>query len=92
MKKLENIISISILFVIAGIASIVIYERHYNTKFSNTELQISYATFKKDWGEPDHIIHLNKNAKNLIYTTIISKFIFSLNENEIVKFKNSDFR
>ncbi len=92
MKKLENVISMIILFIIIGIVSIVIYERHYNTKFSNTELQISYTTFKKKWGDPNQITSHSNGKKIIVYKTLFSKFIFTLNENEIVEFKNSDFR
>ncbi|SMC36045.1 hypothetical protein [Moheibacter sediminis] len=90
MKKVENLVSMLILFIITGITAIIFYERHYTSKFSNTEIPVSFKTFKENWGEPDIVMQYNKRGKTVFYYTILNEFVFNVNEKGIVEFKYKD--
>lgn len=90
MKRVENIISMLFLFIIAGVVSIIFYERHYASKYKRTEIPISFEKFKENWGEPDRIIQYSGGYKTVFYYTMLNEFVFNLDENEIVKSRYKD--
>lgn len=90
MVKVENFISMLILFIIAGVVSIIFYERHYTSKYTGTEIPISFEKFKENWGDPDKVMQYKEGHKTVFYYTILNEFVFNIDEKELVEFKYRD--
>lgn len=90
MEKVENIISMLFLFIIAGVVSIIFYERHYTSKYKRTEIPISFKEFKENWGEPDRIAEHSVGGKTIFYYTILNEFAFNLDDKGIIELKYQD--
>ncbi|HLV24631.1 MAG TPA: hypothetical protein VKY36_07630 [Moheibacter sp.] len=92
MKRINDLISITLVVLFSLVVVIFFYERHYLSKYDETQINVDFSILEKSWGKPDKVLEYGNGDKTVFYNTILNEFVFNINDkNEVILKYNDNF-